>query len=88
MLDPMPSEQIAVRLSREELAALDDLVDRGVFASRAAAVRAGIAAIAELDRRRMIDEAIVEGYRRHPQTPAEEAAALASMRAAIAEEPW
>ncbi|MCC5952247.1 MAG: hypothetical protein JJU45_09150 [Acidimicrobiia bacterium] len=84
----MATEQIAVRLPTQQLKVLDDLVDRGVYESRAAAVRAGIEAVVELDRRRRDDRSIVEGYRRTPPTDAERAAAIASMRNAIAEEPW
>ncbi|MBA2316190.1 MAG: hypothetical protein H0V93_00140 [Euzebyales bacterium] len=84
----MDTAQIAIRLPRHDLEALDDLVERGVYPSRAAAVRAGVAAISALQRRRAVDEAIVEGYRRVPPTPEEDAAALASLRAAIVEEPW
>ncbi len=88
MLGVMDTEQIAVRLPRAELEALDELVERGVYPSRAAAVRAGVAAITALERRRTVDEAIVEGYRRVPPRPEDDAAALASLREAIAEEPW
>lgn len=77
-----------MRLASEQLAVLDDLVDRGVYASRAAAVRAGIEALLELDRRRQDDRSIVEGYQRTPPTAAGRAAAIASLRDAIAEEPW
>jgi Arc/MetJ-type ribon-helix-helix transcriptional regulator len=88
MLPALETEQIAVRIPRSELAALDELVERGRYPSRAAAVRAGIAAITALERRRAVDEAIVDGYRRVPPTPDEDAAALAALREAIAEEPW
>lgn len=84
----MATEQIAVRLPEELLAVLDDLVRRGVYWSRAAAVRAGIEVVLELDRRRVTDLAVVEGYRLTPSTVAERAAALASLREAILEEPW
>jgi Arc/MetJ-type ribon-helix-helix transcriptional regulator len=84
----MPTEQIAVRLPEELLAVLDDLVRRGVYANRASVVRAGIEAIAEIDRRHRIDRDIVEGYRRVPPTEAEREAAIASLREAILEEPW
>jgi Arc/MetJ-type ribon-helix-helix transcriptional regulator len=84
----MSSEQIAVRLPKDLLAKLDELVRNGVYESRAAAVRAGVEAIAEIQRRREVDRSLVEGYRRTPPTPAEEAAALESLREAIAEEPW
>jgi Arc/MetJ-type ribon-helix-helix transcriptional regulator len=88
MLKDMATEQIAVRVPTEQLDVLDDLVDRGVYETRAAAVRAGIEAVVELDRRRRDDRSIVEGYQRMPPTDAETAAAIASMRNAIAEEPW
>lgn len=88
MLEAMATEQIAVRLPTEQLEILDALVDRGVYPTRAAAVRAGIDALVELDRRRRCDRSIVEGYRRTPPTDAETAAAIASLRDAIAEEPW
>ena len=84
----MATAQIAVRLPEELLAVLDDLVGRGVYDSRAAAVRAGIEAVLELDRRRLTDLAVVEGYRRTPPTQAEREAAIASLRDAILEEPW
>jgi Arc/MetJ-type ribon-helix-helix transcriptional regulator len=82
------TEQIAVRLPAEQLAGLDDLEGRGVYETRAAAVRAGIEALLELDRRRQDDRSIVEGYQRVPPTEAETAAAIASLRDAIVEEPW
>jgi Arc/MetJ-type ribon-helix-helix transcriptional regulator len=88
MLADMATEQIAVRLPVELLSAIDDLVERGRYESRAAAVRAGIIALAEAERRRRVDENLIEGYTRIPPTPAEDAAALASLRSAIVEEPW
>jgi Arc/MetJ-type ribon-helix-helix transcriptional regulator len=88
MLRVVATEQIAVRLPVEQLDVLDQLVERGVFASRAGAVRAGVAALVEADRRHQDDLAIVEGYRRVPPTAAEHSAAVASLRGAIAEEPW
>lgn len=88
MLPGMATEQIAVRIPEELLDELDALVAGGRYESRAAAVRAGIEAIAALDRRRRIDEAIAAGYRRIPPTEAEDDAALASLREAIAEERW
>lgn len=82
------TEQIAVRIPEEQLAVLDDLVSRGVYESRAAAVRAGVQTLLELERRRRIDDAIVAGYRDKPPTGAEQDAAVASLREAIAEETW
>lgn len=84
----MQTQQVAVRLPLELLATVDRLVADGVYPSRAAAVRAGLEAVADAERRRQVDQAVVEGYTRLPPTPAEDAAALASLREAIAEEPW
>jgi len=82
------TEQIAVRLPLELLAELDDIVARGVYPSRAAAVRNAVAAITEFERRRATDRAIVDGYRRVPPDTSEIDVAIASLRDAIAEEPW
>ena len=84
----MASEQIAVRLPRQLLAEIDELVARGVYESRAAAVRAGVEAVAASERRRQLDQAVIQGYRRRPPSAAEHEAALASLRDAILEEPW
>ena len=84
----MTSEQIAVRLPHELLARLDELVGRGVYETRAAGVRAGLEAISEIERQRELDRTTVDGYRLVPPTTAESDAALASLRASIAEEPW
>lgn len=88
MLDQVATEQIAVRLPAELLAEIDRLVARGVFESRAAAVRAGLEAVTESERRRETDRAIIEGYRRVPLGEAEHEAAFGSLRDAISEEPW
>lgn len=77
-----------MRVPSAHLEVLDDLVGRGVYTTRAAAVRAGIEALVEIDRRRRDDRSIVEGYQRTPPTDVETAAAIASLRDAITEEPW
>lgn len=84
----MTTQQVAVRLPERLLASLDDLVANGAYESRAAAVRAGIEAIARLERERRIDRAIVDGYTRLPPTEAEDRAALVSLSEAILDEPW
>ncbi len=84
----MPTEQIYFINPHELLAALDDMVQRGRFESRAAAVRAGLTVLAEADLRQKVDQSIIEGYTRIPPTKADDAAALASLREAITEEPW
>jgi Arc/MetJ-type ribon-helix-helix transcriptional regulator len=84
----MATEQIAVRLPDELLAELDDLVRRGIYPTRAAAVRAGVEAITELERGRATDRAIISGYERIPPEDSEIDAAVTSLRDAIADEPW
>ena len=84
----MQTQQVAVRLPLDLLATVDRLVDAGVYPSRAAAVRAGLEAIAEAQRRRAVDDAVVDGYTRIPPTVSEDEAALASLRDAVAEESW
>ncbi|MGH2722699.1 MAG: ribbon-helix-helix domain-containing protein [Actinomycetota bacterium] len=84
----MTTGQVAVRVPEDLLARVDELVERGVFESRAAALRAGLEIVTSLEHRRAVDRAIVEGYDRVPPAAVEEAAALASLREAIAGEPW
>jgi hypothetical protein len=60
----------------------------GIDLRAAVAVRAGVEAIIVLKRRQQTDRAIVEGYRRTPPTTVEHDTAIASLRDAIAEEPW
>ena len=84
----MATEQIAVRLPLPLLSAIDDLVSGGAYESRAAAVRAGIEALINLELQSRNDAAIVAGYTRRPPSASEEHSALASLREAILEEPW
>ncbi len=88
MLSGMATEQIAVRLPKQLLDELDELLAAGIYESRAAAVRAGVEAITALQHRRRVDEAILEGYRRAPSTAVEHEDAATSLRHAIAQEPW
>ncbi len=85
----MPSDtQLAARFDDDDVLAIDELVATGRFASRADALRQAVKAFLETERRRMIGEAIADGYRRLPQTDEEMAGAEAAARAMIAEEPW
>ena len=60
--------QIVVRIDDELAVKVDRLVDTGIVASRSEAVRRGLRALVDAERRRAIGAAIVEGYRRLPQT--------------------
>ncbi len=86
MLNAMP--QVVTRLDAGLLAAVDRLVDDGVVASRSDAVRLGLEKLIEEVRRAGIAAAIVDGYRRTPQTAEELRRADEGLRALLAEESW
>jgi len=85
MLNGMP--QIAIRVSEKELDFLDKAVSEGRFESRAAAVRAGLEALAREGRNREIADAYREAYEKVPpgEWLAEENTALLDDRLADAE---
>lgn len=82
------SEQIAVRLPDDLALALDELVRSGRFDSKADAVRAGLSALVDAERRRRVGESIVEGYLALPQDDGDVAAATEAAIRSIHEEPW
>lgn len=82
------SEQIAVRLTDQTSAALQELVESGGFQNKAEAVRAAIEELAQRRRRERIGAEVAAGYRRHPQTDEEVAQATTAAIASIEEEPW
>jgi Arc/MetJ-type ribon-helix-helix transcriptional regulator len=67
---------------------IDDLVAQGRFSSRADLVRTAVTALVEQEQRRAVGEAVVEGYRRIPQTDEDVAEATARAIRSIHEEPW
>ena len=80
--------QLVTRVSNELAASVDELVASGRATSRSDAVRCALERWIDSERRRRIGEAIVEGYRRIPQTEEELAWADHAAAAMIAEEPW
>ena len=78
------SQQIAIRVEDEDLAALDAAVAAGRYPSRAAAVRAGIGGLVREQRDREIAEEYRRAYSEHPQEPwfAEAGAQIAGERLA------
>lgn len=80
--------QIAVKLSDDLVAKLDELIAEGTFASRSAAVRQGLLAVLAAHRRTAIDRAYEEGYGQAPETDEEIAEATRLAVDAIREEPW
>jgi Arc/MetJ-type ribon-helix-helix transcriptional regulator len=59
--------QVPVRLTEEDTARLDELVERGRFANRSDALRAGLARLLEEERDHEIDDAYRRGYGKYPQ---------------------
>jgi Arc/MetJ-type ribon-helix-helix transcriptional regulator len=80
--------QLVTRIPDSIAEAVDRLVEKGVFASRSEAVRAGLEAVVDRERRDAIGRAIVEGYRRIPQDADDLAWSDAATSSMIAEEPW
>lgn len=82
------STQIAVKIPDTVLATIDDLVARGRYPSRSAAVRAGLEMVARQARAEAIDRAFTEGFRRVPEAPDELRDAQRLAIEAIEDEPW
>ena len=80
--------QIVTRLDDELVAQVDRLVADGIVASRSDAVRSGLRALIDMQRRRAIATAIVDGYRRQPQDDRKAGWSDDMTIAMIAEEPW
>lgn len=80
--------QLVTRVPDSIAEAVDHLVEKGVFASRSDAVRAGLEAVVDRERRDAVGQAIVDGYRRVPQDVDDLAWPEAATSAMIAEEPW
>jgi len=80
--------QLVTRVPDSIAEAVDGLVESGVFASRSDAVRAGLEAVVDRERRSSIGKAIAEGYRRVPQDGDDLGWSDAATSAMIAEEPW
>ena len=80
--------QIITRVDDELVAQLDAIVASGEAESRSDAVRRALEAMIDHRRRRLIGEAIAEGYRRVPETDEELRWAEENARSMVAEEPW
>lgn len=82
------TKKIAVRIPDELVEELKTLVADGEYSTTASAVREAVREFVQRKRREKLDDAIVEGYRRHPSTPGEEAWVDAASRDFLVEEPW
>ena len=80
--------QLITRVDDKLVAQVDAIVASGEAESRSDAVRRALEAMIDQRRRRLIGEAIAEGYRRVPETEEELRWADDNARSMIAEEPW
>jgi Arc/MetJ-type ribon-helix-helix transcriptional regulator len=80
--------QIVIRVSNDLVAAIDELIDSGEYATRSDVVRVAIERLSDRHRRDEIGRQIIEGYRRIPETEAEIARAEENARRLVEEEPW
>ena len=80
--------QLITRVDDELVAQLDAIVASGEAESRSDAVRRALETMIDQRRRRLIGEAIAEGYRRVPETDEELRWAEENARSVVAEEPW
>ena len=83
MTTPVPT-----RFNDEELAMIDELVAAGVGETRSAVIRRGVVHLADSVRRARTGAAIATSYRARPQTPDDDALAMASAIALTEAEPW
>jgi Arc/MetJ-type ribon-helix-helix transcriptional regulator len=80
--------QFVTRIDDRMARDIDALVAEGVVASRSEAVRRGLEDLIDRHRRARTGRAIIDGYRRIPQTEAEIGWADEATRRMIRDEPW
>ena len=80
------SIQIAIRIPKEDLSALDDAIARGSFPNRAAALREALERLLRQERERDIVEAYRRGYGEQPQEDWLGETGLAAFTALVAAE--
>jgi Arc/MetJ-type ribon-helix-helix transcriptional regulator len=80
--------QLVARFPADLVKRVDELVAKGGFASRSAAVRAGPAMVVDTHRRSETARRIIERYTLHPQCGDEAGWADEAAVRMIAEEPW
>jgi len=80
--------QLVTRVDDELVRQVDQLVENGAVKSRSDAVRRGLRAVVDTERRRSVAASIVDGYRRRPQAEDEAGWSEDMARSMIAEEPW
>jgi Arc/MetJ-type ribon-helix-helix transcriptional regulator len=79
---------VPTRFTDEELALIDQLVTEGIGENRSAVIRRGVHLLADAVRRARIGATIAASYRERPQTPDDDALAMANAMALTEAEPW
>jgi len=80
--------QLVTRVEDQLAAAVDELVEAGIVASRSEAVRLGLERLVDRCRRDEIGSKIARGYRERPQGESEFGWTDQSTVRMITEEPW
>jgi Arc/MetJ-type ribon-helix-helix transcriptional regulator len=80
--------QLVIRVNADLVAAIDEMVESGEYASRSDVVWVAVERLSDRFRRDEIGRQIIEGYRRIPETPEEIAHARENARRMVEEEPW
>ncbi|MGH9066979.1 MAG: hypothetical protein ACRD0J_05765 [Acidimicrobiales bacterium] len=83
MTSPIPT-----RFSPEEIELLDELVSAGVGDNRSAVIRLAVVRLADTVRRAERGASIAASYREVPQSPEDDALALANAVAMTEAQPW
>jgi len=79
---------VALRLPDEMIVVIDGLVSEGSFSTRTDVIKQALERLFAALERERIDQAIIEGYRRIPETQEEMAQAYRNLREMVEEEPW
>jgi len=79
---------VALRLPDEMIVVIDGLVSEGSFSTRTDVIKQALERLFAALERERVDQAIIEGYRRIPETQEEMAQAYRNLREMVEEEPW
>ena len=80
--------QVALPLTEEEVATIDELVESGVAPNQSDILRLALSQLVDLRRREAVADAIVASYREQPPTDEESEWAVANARRMVEAEPW
>lgn len=83
MTTPVPT-----RFTDDEIALIDELVEKGIGESRSAVIRQGVRHLADAVQRTRVGASIAESYRQLPQSPDDDDLAMANAVALTEAEPW